>query len=130
MRISGLEFRRVLFRSPSKSAGLPCSSAWMLRTMVVTIDSIMKPVLGAPVGTGVASTGGIATHTPAAKIRGCFGLRLCLSTITKPRGLHSSSEEHTSELQSLMRISYAVFCLKQQHKSQNHQPEQQDTTTN
>src|SRR3546814_7727590 len=28
-----------------------------------------------------------------------------------PRGL-SRSEEHTSELQSLMRISYAVFCLK------------------
>src|SRR3546814_4401571 len=29
------------------------------------------------------------------------------------------SEEHTSELQSLMRISYAVFCLKQK-KSQHH----------
>src|SRR3546814_8832919 len=28
----------------------------------------------------------------------------------------SRSEEHTSELQSLMRISYAVFCLKQQKK--------------
>src|SRR3546814_2445846 len=27
------------------------------------------------------------------------------------------SEEHTSELQSLMRISYAVFCLKKQHTS-------------
>src|SRR3546814_2242511 len=27
----------------------------------------------------------------------------------------SRSEEHTSELQSLMRISYAVFCLKQKH---------------
>src|SRR3546814_5035983 len=27
------------------------------------------------------------------------------------------SEEHTSELQSLMRISYAVFCLKKQKKS-------------
>src|SRR3546814_10626112 len=26
--------------------------------------------------------------------------------------LHGRSEEHTSELQSLMRISYAVFCLK------------------
>src|SRR3546814_4157389 len=26
------------------------------------------------------------------------------------------SEEHTSELQSLMRISYAVFCLKKQNK--------------
>src|SRR3546814_2180696 len=34
------------------------------------------------------------------------------------------SEEHTSELQSLMRISYAVFCLKQ--KTQ-YNPENQDT---
>src|SRR3546814_3354361 len=29
------------------------------------------------------------------------------------------SEEHTSELQSLMRISYAVFCLKKKKKPQN-----------
>src|SRR3546814_4426562 len=29
------------------------------------------------------------------------------------------SEEHTSELQSLMRISYAVFCLKQKNKKKN-----------
>src|SRR3546814_8956395 len=29
------------------------------------------------------------------------------------------SEEHTSELQSLMRISYAVFCLTTQHKDDN-----------
>src|SRR3546814_1183761 len=28
------------------------------------------------------------------------------------------SEEHTSELQSLMRISYAVFCLKKKHKTE------------
>src|SRR3546814_2152576 len=28
------------------------------------------------------------------------------------------SEEHTSELQSLMRISYAVFCLQQKNKKQ------------
>src|SRR3546814_7300713 len=28
------------------------------------------------------------------------------------------SEEHTSELQSIMRISYAVFCLKKQKKNQ------------
>src|SRR3546814_4481160 len=32
----------------------------------------------------------------------------------------SRSEEHTSELQSLMRISYAVFCLKKKKKSQPH----------
>src|SRR3546814_4593027 len=30
------------------------------------------------------------------------------------------SEEHTSELQSLMRISYAVFCLKQKIKKKHH----------
>src|SRR3546814_8127887 len=29
------------------------------------------------------------------------------------------SEEHTSELQSLMRISYAVFCLKKKKKKHN-----------
>jgi hypothetical protein len=40
-------------------------SALMFATMAVTIDSIMKPVLGAPVGTGVCSTGGMATQTPA-----------------------------------------------------------------
>src|SRR3546814_13074348 len=31
-------------------------------------------------------------------------------------GILSRSEEHTSELQSLMRISYAVFCLKKKKK--------------
>src|SRR3546814_2532753 len=30
------------------------------------------------------------------------------------------SEEHTSELQSLMRISYAVFCLKKKNTRSNH----------
>src|SRR3546814_8970211 len=30
---------------------------------------------------------------------------------------HGRSEEHTSELQSLMRISYAVFCLKKKNKN-------------
>src|SRR3546814_8979387 len=34
-------------------------------------------------------------------------------------GTRSRSEEHTSELQSLMRISYAVFCLKKK-KKENH----------
>src|SRR3546814_4231634 len=34
------------------------------------------------------------------------------------RGLNERSEEHTSELQSLMRISYAVFCLKKKKITQ------------
>src|SRR3546814_2442235 len=33
------------------------------------------------------------------------------------RGAAFRSEEHTSELQSLMRISYAVFCLKKKNKT-------------
>src|SRR3546814_7392499 len=38
------------------------------------------------------------------------------------------SEEHTSELQSLMRISYAVFCLKKKNTKQNRNQEQDDNT--
>src|SRR3546814_5468974 len=34
-------------------------------------------------------------------------------------GPGSRSEEHTSELQSLMRISYAVFCLKKKQKDEH-----------
>src|SRR3546814_5907513 len=40
---------------------------------------------------------------------------------------HGRSEEHTSELQSLMRISYAVFCLKKQNK--NYYTEQNNVIT-
>src|SRR3546814_7676605 len=36
------------------------------------------------------------------------------------RRLMTRSEEHTSELQSLMRISYAVFCLKKKNNMNNH----------
>src|SRR3546814_7896385 len=35
---------------------------------------------------------------------------------------YSRSEEHTSELQSLMRISYAVFCLKKKKKKTINNP--------
>src|SRR3546814_5317111 len=41
-------------------------------------------------------------------------MRFCL----RP-ALIARSEEHTSELQSLMRISYAVFCLKKKKKYKN-----------
>src|SRR3546814_8303687 len=49
---------------------------------------------------------GVVTPIPLAdaRVRGIAALR-------------SRSEEHTSELQSLMRISYAVFCLKKKNKT-------------
>src|SRR3546814_5174205 len=40
-----------------------------------------------------------------------------LSGVSSAR--RARSEEHTSELQSLMRISYAVFCLKKKHNPRN-----------
>src|SRR3546814_10067819 len=39
---------------------------------------------------------------------------------TPPTPISMRSEEHTSELQSLMRISYAVFCLKKKKKRNSH----------
>src|SRR3546814_1627018 len=68
------------------------------------------------------------------------GMDGCSHSVLRPRGWSSGcrhdtvklsprrsfvamttrSEEHTSELQSLMRISYAVFCLKK--KNNNYQP--------
>src|SRR3546814_2868979 len=36
--------------------------------------------------------------------------------------MEQRSEEHTSELQSLMRISYAVFCLKKKKYKKNNDP--------
>src|SRR3546814_1405578 len=48
----------------------------------------------------------------------CFLLSDAASYITGQRISANRSEEHTSELPSLMRISYAVFCLKKKKKTQ------------
>src|SRR3546814_1856572 len=42
-----------------------------------------------------------------------------LAWLYRPEAERLRSEEHTSELQSLMRISYAVFCLKKKNKHIN-----------
>src|SRR3546814_10772258 len=46
------------------------------------------------------------------------GIHLWLAWLPQ-RKRHPRSEEHTSELQSLMRISYAVFCLKKKTKNKD-----------
>src|SRR3546814_10828996 len=53
-------------------------------------------------------------RVPAAQGRDGADLDAC-----GPRPIQRS-EEHTSELQSLMRISYAVFCLKKKKKKKRH----------
>src|SRR3546814_7976275 len=46
------------------------------------------------------------------------GLDLIRQMKTDPALRPVRSEEHTSDLQSLMRISYAVFCLKKKHTNE------------
>src|SRR3546814_9274980 len=47
-----------------------------------------------------------------------FSMNFSFTNKLRKNEVHSNrSEEHTSELQSLMRISYAVFCLKKKKKN-------------
>src|SRR3546814_10614319 len=74
------------------------------------------------------SSSASADNIPAAKSRARLGdSRISSITSNEPSRPPASprSEEHTSELQSLMRISYAVFCLKKQN---NHINKKQTTT--
>src|SRR3546814_7437525 len=48
----------------------------------------------------------------------------------KGSGEMDRSEEHTSELQSLMRISYAVFCLKKKTRHPHQKPTEQQNKMN
>src|SRR3546814_2683876 len=61
-------------------------------------------------GVMVASAGG-AIHPPLVTVAAPY---VCDGTVETQR-----SEEHMSELQSLMRISYSVFCLKKKNKKRN-----------
>src|SRR3546814_6671099 len=72
-----------------------------------------------------ASTGGatrcFSSSDPSARIGG-RPMPWVISEAPRPPAPTAAnrSEEHTSELQSLMRISYAVFCLKKKKKQKQH----------
>src|SRR3546814_3200863 len=70
-----------------------------LRTRAVSALVLASAVLGATV----------AGYWPFAVLIAVLGALMCWAWAQICGG---RSEEHTSELQSLMRISYAVFCLK------------------
>src|SRR3546814_7702672 len=63
----------------------------------------------------------VSRRTPAYQSRSIFmscGCDLPHPSLSE-KSCSPRSEEHTSELQSLMRISYAVFCLKKKNKKTN-----------
>src|SRR3546814_8656890 len=61
----------------------------------------------------------VASSAPVTEIENSLpGYRFSVALFPPSRS--TRSEEHTSELQSLMRISYAVFCLKKTKKNKKH----------
>src|SRR3546814_3316646 len=86
------------------------------------IDYVLNVAVAISAGAAVLVSAVPALHPYTLPL--CLGI-LMLITIANLRGtpdagrLFARSEEHTSELQSLMRISYAVFCLKQTNYNNN-----------
>src|SRR3546814_6393583 len=76
----------------------PAAHLWRNHPLQILIEGAGRQKLGRS-GTGKKRNPGLSRERP--------GFLFCLCR----------SEEHTSELQSLMRISYAVFCLKQKNTS-------------
>src|SRR3546814_8125685 len=120
-----MEFRRVLFRSTSinRRRKSPPKLRYCRRSYPsLPLDRprrLAGDVVGHPVD-AAHSVGDAHRHSAQEVIR-AHGGRADKTILAERR-----SEEHTSELQSLMRISYAVFCLKT-NKNTNNKPE---TTVN
>src|SRR3546814_5228876 len=96
--------RRAHARGGQRRAGgsgeTPEEQTTFRRKRVVRTRRILVHVVFLPgVGFSYAESGAQVDQTPAARN-------------ARPPACVLRSEEHTSELQSLMRISYAVFCLK------------------
>src|SRR3546814_14135137 len=87
----------TLFRSVDSSVVVPSLTTRPDPSLTVTTAG---PVTASRIAS-VTDDGGAETRDPTAGTVAMGGLR---------------SEEHTSELQSLMRISYAVFCLKKKKR--------------
>src|SRR3546814_8728728 len=80
----------------------PCSSRNLARSASITANQSTRSPKCFCVIPPTALTSRYSERSPSSSIA-TLGNRLCA---------FQRSEEHTSELQSLMRISYAVFCLK------------------
>src|SRR3546814_8014615 len=105
--------------SPSEAPKLSISTTWGMCLHSPALTSLLHitpdetivtrlPVFQRPEFVSSACSIGLAKASPTIAMLST----LCLSTVS-----HNRSEEHTSELQSLMRISYAVFGLKKNNQT-------------
>src|SRR3546814_850664 len=109
------------YLSSQKTGRRPSARALRHPTEDSKKDSVMLkklPLLAAATGLvatlALAAPAVAAEHTVKMLNRGEAGLMVFEPAYLQ---VEPRSEEHTSELQSLMRISYAVFCLKKKKKS-------------
>src|SRR3546814_5655171 len=104
----------MLFRSPARRLRRPCSCR-----AVPTNEALefLQHVAHGSAGERDGMLGGQEVT-----------FERCADQVDDRSGLLQRSEEHTSELQSLMRISYAVFCLKKKKKNSKKSPENNETT--
>src|SRR3546814_8740462 len=102
-------FRSFFYPAPVRhgGGGLHCravrKSAQRTMLGLGLVRRLPDFVAGGKIGRRNASQ---ASSGPSGHCRKCH--------VFHTRAIQHRSEEHTSELQSLMRISYAVFCLKKQ----------------
>src|SRR3546814_2383211 len=76
--------------------------------------------VGATAGRRTARPEGRRRYSKRCQPFNCFPSHATAApNLSHPAACVARSEEHTSELQSLMRISYAVFCLKKKKKKQH-----------
>src|SRR3546814_10883227 len=92
-----------------------CASRFVLAAASITGPRSLENCAGSPITSSAIAPFNI------------FNTRSAISSCRHNR--RSRSEDHTSELQSLMRISYAVFCLKKKKKKTNTQTENQSPVT-
>src|SRR3546814_1327857 len=94
----------TLFRSPSDQPPTSIApEAVGLKTQII-VKSLFVPASAWETGSPVSATMMDVDEGLPVRVK-----------VTPQRSYCARSEEHTSELQSLMRISYAVFCLKKKN---------------
>src|SRR3546814_7853812 len=81
------------------------------------VDLLEKPFGKAALIASIEAAFDRMTTTNGAAVRAARANRLLDVLTRREREVLDRSEEHTSELQSLMRISYAVFCLKKKNQT-------------
>src|SRR3546814_6005629 len=118
-------------RSFSRAMPMPVES-WVpkrqnsLPTQVLTVRRLLPEAWPEGMSSSFQTAGKSSFFMPSKSMRwppvtltiGTLYLSATSAMRRSSDGLVTRSEEHTSELQSLMRISYAVFCLKKQKNTE------------